>query len=358
MSAERAIVAAASRLRRQSEPAVVATVVRGANVGARMLLSRYRWFAGAISGGCLEGDFARDAWARTAGDRTALATVEYADTLDRDVVAAFGIHAGPADVLLERAGRPGRIDPLELAATSHATQRRAAVATVIGTDAPELAPIGTRFAIRDGETALLAEPAAANLPPILHDEISAALFLAMQARRDGTSHHEAACGWFELHLEAIAPPPRLFVFGTGPDALAPAQLAQALGWDVVVCAPGELRHTERERFALADEVTGGELDAIAAKLAAADRAYAVVMNHDAERDRACLEMLAASPAVVIGVLGRRAGARGTAGGRLVDTIDPRVFAGDSALELAVGIAARGAPLRASPPDAPPLAQVG
>src|SRR5262245_7282669 len=63
-------VAAADALRRRGEPFVLATVVRvrGSSYGrpgARMLLTRERWIAGSVSGGCLEADLVRKAWWRT-----------------------------------------------------------------------------------------------------------------------------------------------------------------------------------------------------------------------------------------------------------------------------------------------------
>ncbi|HEX4449122.1 MAG TPA: XdhC family protein, partial [Polyangiaceae bacterium] len=55
----RSIVVAARELRRRGEPFALATLVRvhGSSYrqpGARMLMTRDRWVAGSLSGGCLE----------------------------------------------------------------------------------------------------------------------------------------------------------------------------------------------------------------------------------------------------------------------------------------------------------------
>src|ERR1051325_5866777 len=76
---ERSIIEAAARLRRQREPYLVATVacVRGSayrRPGARMLLTQFRWIAGSVSGGCLEGDIASKGWWRTQGGEPVLVT--------------------------------------------------------------------------------------------------------------------------------------------------------------------------------------------------------------------------------------------------------------------------------------------
>ena len=65
------IVRTYERLAREGTEAVLATVVatRGSTyrkAGARMLMTESEWLAGAISGGCLEGDLLRKAWWRTA----------------------------------------------------------------------------------------------------------------------------------------------------------------------------------------------------------------------------------------------------------------------------------------------------
>ena len=68
----------------------------------------------------------------------------------------------------------------------------------------------------------------------------------------------------------------------------------------------EQRHATRDRFTMADEVVVGTADEIAARIAEADHAVAVVINHDLERDRESVAMLLGTKARYIGVLGPRA----------------------------------------------------
>src|SRR2546430_7070683 len=125
--------------RRHHEPYLIATVVavRGSayrRPGARMLLTQFRWIAGSVSGGCLEGDISNKGWWRTRDGDPVVVTYDSrvpdgAD--DDDVRAAFGLGCdGIVEVLLERAGAGGAIDPLELAQECMRTQKRAAVVTV------------------------------------------------------------------------------------------------------------------------------------------------------------------------------------------------------------------------------------
>jgi xanthine dehydrogenase accessory factor len=102
----------------------------------------------------------------------------------------------------------------------------------------------------------------------------------------------------------VVPPPRLFLFGTGHDAVPVAKLAHELGWHVTVCA-AQPRFSTRDRFAMADEVIVGAPAEVAGRIARSDRAVAIVMGHDLERDRTNLEMLLHTKVGYIGVLGPR-----------------------------------------------------
>jgi len=314
---ERSIVEAAARLRRQREPYLVATVVnvRGSayrRPGARMLLTQFRWIAGSVSGGCLEGDISHKGWWRTQHGEPVVVT--YDSRLpdapdDDDVRAAFGLGCdGIVEVMLERAGAPGRVDPLELAHQARVAQRRAAIFTVF-----RGGQVGARLALIAG-----GEPFGelCDEPEMIRD--------ARAAIETGESRVRTY-GDVEAFVEAIVPPHRVFVFGTGHDAVPFVQLARTIGWDVVVCAP-KPRVATRERFVIADEVIAGMPGELAARVDACDRAVAVVMGHDYELDRRHVGMLLATRARYIGVLGPRARTARMLGELGLATDDPRIHA--------------------------------
>jgi xanthine/CO dehydrogenase XdhC/CoxF family maturation factor len=107
-----------------------------------------------------------------------------------------------------------------------------------------------------------------------------------------------------LLVEAFVPPPRLFLFGTGHDAVPVAQLARQLGWDVYVCT-SQARFSTRERFAMADEIVVATPAELAARIDAAFRAVVIVMHHDPARDRDALGLALSSRARHIVTLGPR-----------------------------------------------------
>ena len=305
---ERAIIEAAARLRREGEPYLVATVVcvHGSGYrrpGARMLLTRFRWIAGSVSGGCLEGDISHKGWWRTQNGEPVLVRYdsrvpEGAD--DDDVRAAFGLGCdGVVEVLLERAGAPGRIDPLAIAHDCLRTQQRAAVITVYRSDDPAIA-VGARVAVRAG-----GEPFGDPVAERVLAAMAADARLAIERGESCTRSYDAAAGTVEAFVEALVPPPRLFVLGAGHDALPVVELARALGWDVSVCTPRP-RVSIRQRFVRADEVLVGTSAELAARVDHCDRAVAIVMGHDYQLDREHLGMLLATRARYIGVLGPRA----------------------------------------------------
>ncbi len=357
---ERSIVEAAARLRRQGEPYLVATVVnvQGSayrRPGARMILTRFRWVAGTVSGGCLEGDISNQAWWRTRDGSPALVTYDSAvpsdEAIDDDIRSAFGLGCdGIVEVLLERTGATGRIDALEVGSRCLRTQRRGAVATVFRAAAAGV-EVGARLALIGGTLEEEAEP----LDEATRELVRADMQAAIDAGVSGNRSYSTPTGTLDVFIEVVLPPPRLFLFGAGHDAIPVAQLGRSLGWDVVVCT-SQQRHATRDRFAMADEVLVGAPADVASRIADTDRAVAVVMNHDLERDRASLTMLLATSVRYIGVLGPRARTE-----RLIGEAasDPRIHApagiqlgAESPQEVALAIVAEVMATLAPPHQVP------
>jgi xanthine/CO dehydrogenase XdhC/CoxF family maturation factor len=108
----------------------------------------------------------------------------------------------------------------------------------------------------------------------------------------------------DVLVESVQPPLRLYVFGTGHDAVPVVGFGRALGWDVFVVDPRS-RDATRERFAAADDVLAASPADAARHVEGAGRAACVVMNHDYDHDRACVGALLSTRAEYVGVLGPR-----------------------------------------------------
>jgi xanthine/CO dehydrogenase XdhC/CoxF family maturation factor len=307
MGIERSILDAAARLRRNREPHLVATVVRVQGSayrkpGARMLLTQFRWISGSVTGGSLDGDIATRGWSRTRDGEPSIIRYdsrvsENAD--DDDVRAAFGLGCdGVVEVMIERAGTPGRIDPLEMADRCVREQKRGAIVTVIRSEAPGI-KTGMRVAVLDGE-----EPIGDRLDAALQVAMIADARAAIATGDTSNRTYRSDLGNVDVFVEAILPPPRMYLFGTGHDVVPVVTLAKTLGWDVTVCASEE-RMSLRQRFAGADEILVGSTEDLAARIDQADRAVAVVMTHNYETDKQFVGMLVGTHCRYIGVLGPR-----------------------------------------------------
>ena len=306
MSGHIAIVSAARRLSAEGRAFSVATVVcvEGSSYrkpGARMLVCDDHWIAGSVSGGCLEHDLVRKAWWLAREGEARLVT--YDSTGDDDVAWALGCQ-GIVHVLVEAAGAPS--DPIEFIARCIDDQSRGVIATVFRSDSPKLRP-GARLFVRcdqpirshgvDGEPRALIERLCLD-PSLLRSRVATV----------GVEGGSA-----DVLVEVVTPPPRLFLFGAGHDALPVARMGAELGWEVFVHDPA-IRRAPQRGWPAAVTVCGDDLARVKARIDASDRALAVVMNHHLGRDAAALAMLLDSNASYIGALGPRSRAERLLGG--------------------------------------------
>jgi xanthine/CO dehydrogenase XdhC/CoxF family maturation factor len=304
-----ALLDAAAMLRKTKEEFLIATVVdvRGSayrRPGARMLVTRQRWVAGSVSGGCLEGDIVHKGFWRIENGKPVVITYDARDDED-----ASGCN-GAIDILIEPA-QLGELDPLRLIARARDMQRPVTLATVIRTRRRDIA-VGARVALVDSVVRGTLEHAA------VHD-----------AMRAATKTRVVECGDVDVLVEVILPPPRLFLLGAGHDAVPLAHQASAVGWDVFVCLP-HARPMARERFRGVTGFVFGNPADITAVIDTSHRAVAVVMNHHYDHDRASVGALIASHATYIGVLGPRH--------RTAKMLAELGITGDARLHAPVGLA--------------------
>jgi xanthine dehydrogenase accessory factor len=190
------------------------------------------------------------------------------------------------------------IDALAFIARCLADERRGVLVTAFRVPGEAL-PLGTWVAVRDGEPPLSALPPRFRLLEETVVEEARALLAggsatAPRALGDGT----------EMLVELIEPPPHLFIFGAGPDAVPVVRAARAVGFAITVWAP-QSRADALRQLGDADQILSGPAELLRAGVVAAHRPVAVVMSHNADRDREALGMLLGSPCRYIGVLGPR-----------------------------------------------------
>ncbi|MEZ4697764.1 MAG: XdhC family protein [Rhodothermales bacterium] len=320
------ILEIARRLRAESQPFAVATVVRiGGSTyrrpGARMLIDASGQHWGTISGGCLEGEIAERAIDVIANGKAVLEPFNLADD---DIVLGFGTGCdGIVHVLIEPAGFEDDIDVLQAIDECIRERRSGVLATVLGGIGPSA---GSHYFIDDtGDWQFWWEPDDAWVTEAIVE--AGPPSAEWDARIPWTSRQlETDSGPLELLLEQIRPPVRLTIYGDGHDVRAMVAAGSAMGWmvDVVGGKPAAelasrfpdasahhfLMHPESARDILEPD----------------ERTAIVLMTHNFIRDRELLNALSGSDAGYIGLLGpaERAGRMISEIGSLED--DPRIFA--------------------------------
>ena len=304
--------------------------------GALLLISASGAYAGLISGGCLEGDLA--AHARAVIDTGQAQRITYDLRNPNDLIWGLGAGCeGAMHVLMLRVGPAEDWQPLAHLAHAFAAHEPTAVGLVADCQTPDIA-LGA---------VVLPGPGARN-------RLAAAEHEALEATSRSTEPRwlELA-GRCRLFLLPLALPPRIVIFGAGPDALPVVRIAAELGWKVTVVdhRPALLL---AERFPAAERLIEARPERIQSVLDEQPFDAAVIMTHQLEADREYLRVLAGSSLPYVGLLGpparaaRLLGEIGPAADRLRDRLHAPVgldLGGRSPQAIAVSIVAEILALR-------------
>jgi xanthine dehydrogenase accessory factor len=271
------------RWRAEGKAVALATVIgvrRSAPrpAGAKMAVSELGEIAGSVSGGCVEG-----------------AVVQVADRV-LDTGTPQLLHFGIADSEAWEVGLPcgGEIDvwvqryqPGEFEALARAGERAVEVTVLEGDGVGAKLLVDPDGRTRSGTLGSPQRDAAAA-------EVAAELaWLERSERRE------------ELFYDAVAPDPRLILFGAVDIAAAVCRVARAIGWRPYVVDP-RARFATPERFPDAIEVIATWPEQAFARLGGIDPATSIaVLTHDPKLDDAALLIALRSPARFVGAMGSR-----------------------------------------------------
>ncbi len=304
---ELARAAQAARLARPDVPLALATLVQvdGSSYrqpGARLLVdAEGRVLAGAVSGGCLEGDVA----ARAADVCASGHAVRLMYDLRSDLEAIWGFGArcdGIAHLLLE---------PLPdwrwMAQVEAVRARRHGGAVVMVLDA---SGSGATCAVLDGD------PTTGRWH-MLHDDarhvaLADLAGLVHTARRTGHAMLQTLSDDVTVFVEPLVAPIALHCVGAGRGAEAFARIAHTLGWQVTIL---DHRPALLEGLVVPDSVTlrqVRQLDAVQVainELPHDERTAVALLSHIFDVDVAWLAATLPLPLGYVGVLGSRARAR-------------------------------------------------
>ena len=286
------------------EQAVLATVVDVVGSGyrrpgARMLLTRDGGRAGGVSGGCLEADLMRRAFALTAnGPRC----VDYDTRGDEEHPTGrydTGCE-GIVRVLVERVTRETAAEPSHPLAALRSlpdADEPLAAATVYRIDGSVGANVGDHAVSSDASKFDSSLPAGPLARAVLRD-----LQAVRSDRRPQSQVYELPTGRAHVLLEPLRPPRDLIVFGAGDDARPLVRLAAGLGWRVTV-ADKRPTWADARHFPDARRVICAAPDDALRRLRLREETAVVLMTHSLGDDAALLPEVLKSPAGYVGLLG-------------------------------------------------------
>jgi xanthine dehydrogenase accessory factor len=272
------------------DPVALATVVDTKKSapqppGTKMAINEAGRMAGAVSGGCVEGQVVQVAEGILRGDAPQLLEYGIADEDAWDVGLPCG---GEISIWVETyddAGLQGRFRKLGLRG------ERAALTTVL-----EGEKAGAKLLLREDGTL------EGSLGDAELNEGAATRAAAAMWSEDSELYEQ---GGRTLFVDVVAPPPRLIIFGAVDFAAQLAAAAKLVGWRAFVVDPRK-RFATPDRFPEAERVIAAWPDKALDELGGIDRATSIaVLTHDPKLDDAVLRIAIRSDAQYIGAMGSR-----------------------------------------------------
>lgn len=254
--------------------------------GARMLVTEDGELTGAISGGCLEGDALRKALLAISEQKNKLVTYDTTDEED----AKFGIQLGCNGIvyiLFEPINeRPN--NQIFLLKKIYEERKNAVLATVFNIN-KYAEQFGTCYFSNDNETI--------NCNPILKNKIEKEAINVLQNEQSRIYKYNDN----EVLFQFVQTPIRLVIIGAGNDAIPLMQVADCIGWEIIV-ADGRVTHATSQRFNKAKTIVS-KADKLLNNLQWDAQTAFVLMTHNYNYDVEVLKNLIALQSKYIGLLG-------------------------------------------------------
>lgn len=274
--------------------------------GAAVAVHRDGTVLGSVSGGCVEGAVVEACREALAGAPPRLVTYGYSD----DEAFAVGLTCGGTIHVFVQAVGPGGPVDLDAVGDAVAADAPVAVATVVeeasslgGVD--EGSPgstVGASMVVWsdrvDGSLGV------EGLDAAVVDDARGMLAQGMSGRRHYGPNGERRLDQVGVFVEALAPRPRMLVFGAIDFAAAVARVGRFLGFHVTVCDARQVFATTA-RFPDADEVVVEWPHRYLARMAVDERTVICVLTHEPKFDVPVLVEALGTPADYIGVMGSR-----------------------------------------------------
>ena len=249
---------------------------------------------GSVSGGCVEGAVVETCYEVLAGGPPRLVTYGYSD----DEAFAVGLTCGGTIHVFVQAVTPDHGIDLAAVADAVAADAPVAVATVV--DGP--AEPGRSMLVWPDRVG--GSVGTSGLDAAVVDDARGMLAQGTSGRRHYGPDGERRRDDVGVFVEALAPRPRMLVFGAIDFASAVAWIGRFLGFHVTVCDARPVFAT-RARFPDADEVVVAWPHRYLADTVVDERTVICVLTHDPKFDVPVLVGALRTEAAFIGVMGSR-----------------------------------------------------
>jgi xanthine dehydrogenase accessory factor len=284
------VVADIQRWRSHGDKVALATVVQTwgsapRRVGAKMAITSVGQLSGSVSGGCVEGAVAEEAFGVLESGKPKLVHYGVADETGWEVGLACG---GNIKVFVEALNDElfdATVDLLR-------AERAGAVATVIA-GADEY--LGRKLFVENGQEGWLG-----SIDAAVDDTVAQLAKMAITHGKD--RQVSLAKPEVEVFIDVLLPPPTLVMVGGVHIAIVLASLAKTMGYRTIVIDPRHAFGTD-ERFPHVDQLLRAWPEEAFAQLRPNENMAVAILTHDPKIDDPALKMVLGGPAFYIGALG-------------------------------------------------------
>lgn len=264
--------------------------------GARMLVDEYGQMTGAISGGCLEGDALRKALHALHQNQNKLVTYDTSDENDSVIGAQLGCN-GIIQVLFEPIDPDNTQHPIELLRQVALSKSRNAIVTLF--DLNVRAEQQGTCMIFDGNLVVSQR----QIPDSLFNRLKRDAADVLKHQRPHFGTYQIGENNAYAFIEHHCPPVKLVVVGAGNDARILANMAEMLGWEVVI-TDGRPSHANGERFVASCQVIVTRPEKFLDYISVDANTVFVLISHNYNYDITVLKLLLQfEDLLYVGILG-------------------------------------------------------
>lgn len=263
--------------------------------GARMLVSEDGELTGAISGGCLEGDALRKAQSVIFQQKSMLVTYDTTDEDDQKFGVGLGCN-GIIHVLIEPIDYQDASNSVNLLKTALSDRNVGTLITLFSIKNSKSEQVGTILLYKNGQEIGKLEQVAPNLLNQISSQANDTSQLSSLIK--SYPEHDS----IQIFFEKIKPATRLLLFGAGNDTIPLVQLADILGFEVILI-DGRANQATQGRFPKAKEIVVAPANEAVEKLSIDSQTVALLMTHNFEYECVVLQQLLNFDIPYIGILG-------------------------------------------------------